>query len=384
MHHYLLLSEQHDYPMKSILYTLSFLLCYGFTLAQAPPKILFIRGGDGTGGFLEGGFDHHLCSIDDYDTWEGNHGWGTLADALREAGFALTQIKEGPVENSGPVDLTAINLSDYAVVVMGSNNVPYPTAMVDAFEAYIRAGGAALFISDANFGLDWDRAPSSDQSFLDRFGWVMNQDQGTYTLRTPDFASTDHPILENVAAFKGEGVSPITVANYNVPDVTSTVLVPVPPSQQVKRNEGPGAGASTPATADDAVLVVATVGAGRIAGHFDRNTFFNVNGAGTDITEHDNRQYAIHLFSWLAGSTLTTLEHGPDQLGHTFDFSYHWEEGKVRINTKLKHFRGVILDTSGRIIQRFQDQKELQVGHLAKGFYILNVNNCATYSFVIP
>mgnify|MGYP000085150989 CR=1 FL=1 len=370
--------------MKSLLYTLTFLLCYLFSYGQNSPKILFIRGGDGTGGFLEGGFDHHLCNIDDYDTWAGNHGWGSLADALRDQGYSLTQIEEGPIENSGPVDLLSINLHDYAVVVMGSNNVSYPTAMVDAFEAYIKGGGAALFISDANFGLDWDRAPSSDQSFLDRFGWVMNQDQGTYTVETPDFAIPDHPILDNVSAFKGEGVSPITVANYNVPDVTTTILVPVPAGQQVKRNEGPGTGASTPATDDDAVLVVATVGAGRIAGHFDRNTFFNINGAGTDITEHDNQQYAINLFKWLVGSPITSFGTPPAGSGKAFDFSYHWKEGKVRIKTSLRHFRGVILDTSGRILQHFNDQREVEVGQLAKGFYILNVNNCVTYSFVVP
>lgn len=370
--------------MKSVLYTLFVLCCYGSILAQNPQKILFIRGGDGTGGFLEGGFDHHLCNIDDYDTWAGNHGWGTLADLLMTEGFELTQMEEGPVEDSGPVDFTALNLSEYAVIVMGSNNVSYPEQMVDAFEAYIKAGGAALFISDANFGLDWGLAPSSDQSFLDRFGWVMNQDQGTYTLTTPDFALSDHPILENVGSFEGEGVSPITVSDYNIPEVTSSIIVPVPSDKQVKRNESPSGGASTPATADDAVLVVATVGAGRIAGHFDRNTFFNLNGAGTDITKHDNQQYAINLFKWLAGSPVTALQPAPSHGSSPFAFSYHWKEGKVRIETKLTRFRGMILDTSGRILQRFQDEKELEVGHLPKGFYIVNVNNCATYSFVIP
>ncbi|MBX2874236.1 MAG: ThuA domain-containing protein [Saprospiraceae bacterium] len=370
--------------MKSVLYTLTFLLCCTANFAQDAQKILFIRGGDGTGGFLEGGADHHLCNIDDYDTWNGNHGWGTLADALRDEGFELTQMEEGPVGNSGPIDLLSLNLSDYDVIVMGSNNVPYPADQVDAFESYIKGGGAALFISDANFGLDWDRAPTSDQSFLDRFGWVMNQDQGTYTVRTPDFSLPGHPILEDVSAFMGEGVSPITVADYNVPEVTTTIIVPVPSDQFVQRNDRTGSGATTPATADDAVLVVATVGAGRIAGHFDRNTFFNLNGAGTDITEHDNRQYAVNLFKWLAGSTLTAIEPAFGQSAKAFAFSYQWRQGTVRIKTEIRRFRGVILDTSGRILQRFENEKELQVGHLAKGFYILNVNNCVTYSFVIP
>ena len=34
---------------------------------------------------------------------------------------------------------------------------------------------------------------------------------------------------------------------------------------------------------------------------FDRNTFFNDNGAGTSINRFDNQQYAINLFRAAAG-----------------------------------------------------------------------------------
>jgi hypothetical protein len=53
----------------------------------------------------------------------------------------------------------------------------------------------------------------------------------------------------------------------------------------------------------DGALVAIEVDFGRIAGHFDRNTFFNLNGAGTDINRFDNRRYAINLFEWLAEPT---------------------------------------------------------------------------------
>jgi hypothetical protein len=55
------------------------------------------------------------------------------------------------------------------------------------------------------------------------------------------------------------------------------------------------------ATADDASLAVVEHGRGRVACHFDRNTFFNENGAGTSLTRAGNRTYARNLFAWLAG-----------------------------------------------------------------------------------
>lgn len=368
--------------MKPALCQLLFLfLCFS-SFAQDNDKILFIKGGSGTGGFLEGGQDHQLCSIDDYDTWGGNHGWGTLADALRDEGFVLEEISEGAAENNTPVDLTAITLSDYAVIVFGSNNTAYSNEMVDALEQYVKAGGAALFISDANFGSDWHTAPDSDQHFLDRFGWTMNQDGGTYTVSTEDFAVPTHPLLTGISAFKGEGVSPITVSDDTVEGVTSTILVPVPSNQQVHRNNSTGSGMTTASEPDDAVLVVATVGTGKIAGHYDRNTFFNVNGAGTDITEHDNRQYAIHLFKWLAETNVVASDNPPLQAAPAFAFSYSMETQEVHIHTQVQNFQALIFDASGRVVRRFRNQSQVGVSQLADGYYILRVAGQLPFPFV--
>src|SRR5207253_11198975 len=125
-------------------------------------------------------------------------------------GFVLTQIIEGPASNNTAIDLTAINLAQYRVVVFGSNNATYNSASINALQTFVRNGGAALFISDANFGSNWGDAPSSDQQFLDRFGLIMNQDEGVYALARAagDFLQPDHPILAGVNSFDGEGVSP--------------------------------------------------------------------------------------------------------------------------------------------------------------------------------
>ena len=63
---------------------------------------------------------------------------------------------------------------------------------------------------------------------------------------------------------------------------------------------GSSQGPSTSANSNDASLLVAQAGLGKIAGHFDRNTFFNQGGVGSDITRFDNETYAINLFNWLA------------------------------------------------------------------------------------
>jgi hypothetical protein len=275
------------------------------------PRVLFVRGADRSGGFLEAGTDaertEHLADVDNV-AGVGNHGWGELRATLESEGFLPAQLSERAETASGPsagvhVDLEAAGLGDLSVLVLGSNNAVYDVAAIDALEAYVRGGGGALFVSDANFGGDWSDAPSSDQAFLDRFGLVMNQDFGTYTLTRAggDLLDPAHPIFAGVDAFDGEGVSP-GVRAAPAPGVVPSVLARA--KDQTRVNTPPfgvqNQGALRAVTADDAALLVASAGEGRVALHFDRNTFFNAGGVGSDLTRFDNRSYAINLFGWLA------------------------------------------------------------------------------------
>lgn len=283
---------------------------------DAPKRVLFVRGAERSGGFLEAGNDaqrtEQLADITNGSTASGNHGWLTFATTLRDAGFVVDQVAE-PLETGAPgsgqtagapLDFGQLPLNAYDVVVLASNNAAYPSSIVDVFESYVRRGGAALIISDANFGGSWADAPTSDQAFLDRFGWTVQQDQGTYVLRRSegDFVTPGHPILAGVDAIDGEGVSPLVVPETDTVDgVASTIVVRAKPGQQTRNNDRtPGPGTSRAVGQRDAVLAVATVDRGRIAGHFDRNTFFNANGAGTNINRFDNSAYAVNLFAWLA------------------------------------------------------------------------------------
>jgi hypothetical protein len=275
------------------------------------PRVLFLRGADRSGGFLEAfddaGRTAQLADVDDFTSGTLNRGWGELRTTLEAEGFVVEQVKETAETASGPAQglpfpLAGTPLGGYAAIVFGSNNASYGTAAVDAVDAYIRAGGAALFVSDANFGGDWADAPDSDQAFLDRFGLRMNQDSGTYAITrgSGEFLVPTHPVFAGVDQFDGEGVSPAVLASPPS-GVTHTLLARAEGSTRV--NAPPfGAqnqGALRSVTPNDAALVVGTVGAGRFAVHFDRNTFFNAGGAGTDLTRFDNRRYAVNLFDWL-------------------------------------------------------------------------------------
>lgn len=283
------------------------------TLAPAQ-SVVFVRGGAGTGGFLEGGNDEQLSDIANLSEAEDNHGYGQLAALLAGEGFLVTQVVEGPAAMNTKVDLAALGLGGLDVLVLGSNNASYDATDRELVADWVCQGGGALFISDANWGQDWADAPDSDQTFLDAFDLVVNQDTGVYALvrQTGDFVVNGvdmggHPILagpdlrlgtaDDVDVFDGEGVSPFTVVDAD-PGLLPAILAGA--EGDVRKNDDPAGGTIVPAGRADGALVVLEYGTGRVAGHFDRNTFFNRNGAGTDITRFDNAQYAKNLFGWLA------------------------------------------------------------------------------------
>ncbi len=302
-------------------------------LAIAQPSVLFVRGADRSGGFLEAQNDaqrtEHLADINNTSTSSGNHGWYELAQALAAEGFLVSQAIE-PLEPGAPttgqtqgahIDLELLDLSGYDMIVMGSNNAVYDTPAIDAIEQFVLQGGGVLFISDAGFGSNWADASNSDQQFLDRFGWVIQQDLGLYALERSlgDFLVPQHPVLLGVDAIDGEGVSPGVWTGTDVGTVTTTPLVRTMPGAQTRNNDAiPGS--VRPTTPSDFASVVAQAGCGRIAIHFDRNTFFNANGAGTDLSKFDNQLYAMNLFYWLSDAGVDTNDNGVLEFDDVIDF----------------------------------------------------------------
>jgi hypothetical protein len=134
----------------------------------------------------------------------------------------------------------------------------------------------------------------------------MNQDNGVYPLTRDggEFTAPDHPVLARVGAFDGEGVSPITLPLARPAGVQIGLVVRARSNVRLNNGDANTAnrfqGTLRPAIRRDAALVLAHAGRGRVAAYFDRNTFFNTNGNGTDITKLDNRQLARNLFGWVA------------------------------------------------------------------------------------
>ena len=276
--------------------------------APQSERVVFVRGAPGTGGFLEGGSDEQLSDIDNFSTSGGNHGYGQLADVLRADGYIVEQVIER--ETGPPVDFAALDLSTVRVLVLGSNNQTYSAADVQTVTDFVFGGGGLLVISDANWGSNWGKAPSSDQPFLDPYGLTMNQDTSTYASRADqgDYLVPVSPVRsgpnltrdtsDDVFVFDGEGVSPLTVGPTPA-GVRVQILARAENSIHV--NDSAGSGSFRSAGPNDACLVAAYYGSGAVIGHFDRNTFFNTNGAGTNITRFDNTQHARNIFRFLSG-----------------------------------------------------------------------------------
>lgn len=273
-------------------------------------SILFIRGADGSGGLGSGSVQRrteHLSDINNTSTTPGNHGFGELAALLRTNGFTVTQW----IESQGA--LTLARLIPHRIVVLASNNRVYQAAEVAAFHSYMDAGGSALFISDANWGPNFNAAPASDNQFMARYGLTMYQDSanGVPVMSRASagrYVMPGHHALsgrdgsggvDDVQSFDGEGVSYIgTGPGSN--GWKAWVIVSALGFQVRQLNASGPAGRLVNASARDGAIVKSQNGDGLVIAHFDRNTFFNANGTGTNLSNRDNRLLALNLFRGLA------------------------------------------------------------------------------------
>jgi len=225
----------------------------------------------------------------------GRNGYSQLASLLQDAqGHNLYELADtDPAVNP----ITQATLSWYDLVVFGSNNRRYSSGEAAALAAYVSGGGAVLALSDSRFGLSPDRSTNapgagelSDNDLMQQFGMQIEHDNYQFvTAGAKRFVQPSHPIVSGLVSFKGEGVSLIRTLG--------------PPAQIVVRGDGLILTDGHTVTGPEyAITAVATVGLGRVAATFDRNTFFNagVGSDGTDLSELDNRRYALNLFNWLA------------------------------------------------------------------------------------
>lgn len=223
----------------------------------------------------------------------GRNGYSQLADLLAsQQGHNITELNDlDPALNP----LRSNYLSQYDLVVLGSNNRTFAAQEAGYFNLYVQQGGSVLALSDSQFGASPNRTKdlpgpgeTSDNSLLAQFGMEIHHDNFTLVDATASrFITPTHPILSNITSFRGEGVSLIRRIGPPAQILVSGANLPLTNGQQA----GP----------DYAIAMIATVGRGRVAAIFDRNTFFNagVGSDGTDLSQLNNRQLALNLFDWL-------------------------------------------------------------------------------------
>lgn len=228
----------------------------------------------------------------------GPRGLSEFADVVEGAGLE-------PVERyDAETTLSRSVLDGFDVVVLGSNQHRFESDEADAVGEWVSDGGGLLAWSDSAFGGDYREVgvcnPAGSQSnndLTEQFGMTFLRDNGAGNYRVRRYTE-DHYLNDGDAdggvVFRGEGVSPVRVSR------PAEVLAKLQSGGLDGRLEV--CDRDAPFEPDrDGALAVATVGDGRVVGTFDRNTFWN-GGAGTNISEADNRAFVGRLVGWLAGA----------------------------------------------------------------------------------
>jgi len=138
---------------------------------------------------------------------------------------------------------------------------------------------------------------SSDNQVLTRFG-LLTTDDNFGGLQVAS-AFTPHPISAGITfGVAGEGISIIEIVGNGVDTITSVsdcvsngnACLPYPPAAP--------SGSPSPTYS---VCAAVSAGAGRVVATFDRNTFFNYPGIGTNLFDMSNLTYALNVFFWAGG-----------------------------------------------------------------------------------
>jgi hypothetical protein len=292
-------------------------LVSGWAVAQPPTarveggQVLYLYGlvdasGDRPGEAGYSGEPFHAMRLDDPSPL----GFSSFAEAIRELGYTVQQAYDRQVT------LDERTLAEVDVLILGSNNRLFTEAEAEALERWVRSGGGLIAWSDSAMGGDHSKVGlgnpvgrDSNNSLTERFGMHFLVDTGhDYSgpaNKTPGVGITqwERPhalnnhetdgLAEQGLVVYGEGVSPVRIR---------------PPAVMLARlqNRGQiGVGkVDRPYQPErDAAVAVAEIGDGRVIGYFDRNTFFNRGGPGTDLTEVSNRAFAQRMVLWADGVT---------------------------------------------------------------------------------
>ena len=229
-----------------------------------------------------------------------NRGMSGFKTALEERGMSVSQ------QIDSAITLDAGSLADVDVLILGSNNRRFTAAETAAVNQWVNAGGGLVAWSDSAFGGDFRQVgvgnPTgslSDNDLTAQFGMTFLTDNGK-DVSGPASKQAGSGIVQWEVAhfinnFQTDGLADDGIVFYGE-GVSYVRIDPASGAVALARAQNSNA---PPNPATDVPIAINQVGAGRVVGVFDRNTFWN-NGEGTDLFEVDNREFAQNLVQWAA------------------------------------------------------------------------------------
>jgi hypothetical protein len=216
-------------------------------------------------------------------------GFSMLGQALTLAGFSsATEVVDTNVT------ITPALLQPHGVVVLGSNRRVFTPAEETTLESFVRAGGGLVSYADATFG---PGNVASDNQILSKFGMLAATDNFGGPVVAGSLAQ--HPIAAGVnLGFGGEGVSIVELVGNGLDVLQNVAPCVMNGGACLPYPVAPPSGLPNP---QFSACAAALAGYGRAVATFDRNTFFNWPGYGTNILDHSNLAYALNLFLFAAG-----------------------------------------------------------------------------------
>ena len=175
-------------------------------------------------------------------------------------------------------DVTPQLLSPHGVVVLGTNAKMFTPAEETAIETFVRGGGGLVSYSDSMFG---PGSVASDNQILSRFGLLTDRDNFGGPVIATTFAP--HPISAGVSRRRAARASASSRSSETRPTRSRRHSLPLerrrlPPISRRRAERLAQSRLTAPARRSRR-------GLGRVVATFDRNTFFNFPGYGTNITD---------------------------------------------------------------------------------------------------
>jgi hypothetical protein len=234
-------------------------------------------------------------------------GMSTFKQMVEDEGYTIDQFYDGTTT------LDAGFLDQFDTVIFGLHQKIWSASEKAALDAWLQAGGGALFYSDSAAGGAWYNVGAQNNvgqtavnNVISAYGMEVLVDQADGTKAIKPGPTATHPVIVGDLIFEGEGVSPVAVD----PNSGVEILIPYVNSPEYSVSGAPNIIHTqnlTISNPDYAALAYTQVGSGIVMVAFDRQPFWN-NGIGSNIQKRDNFEILRRIVKFLSGDLGTSSE----------------------------------------------------------------------------